>query len=251
MLLQRATWSQVETYLKSDNRVILPVGSTEQHGPTGLLGTDALLAEGVAQAAGEAAGVFVAPTVNVGMAQHHLAFPGSLTLQPSTLMAVMKDLFSSLTHHGFKRIMIVNGHGGNIPSLEAAASEFHAAGSLRHARDTTDVHIQVVNAWEGERALKLAADLFGERNGDHASAEELSIIRYLHPEAREHEAPEGWEWPGGEFKPFGSADHYRALYPDGVIGADIRLASEEAGEKLFEAAVADVVDLLQGKQNTG
>jgi len=244
MQLQKATWAQVETYLKTDNRVIIPIGSTEQHGPTGLLGTDALLAEGVARGAGVAAGVFVTPTVHVGMAQHHLAFPGSLTLRPSTLVAVMNDLFSSLARHGFRRIAVVNGHGGNIPSLEAAASEFHAGGSLQQSPSTTDVHIQVINAWEGERSGSLSQELFGERNGHHGTAEELSIIRFLHEEANQHEVPEGWEWPGGDFTPFGSAEHYRELYPDGVIGADIRLASKEHGEKLLQAAVADVAERL-------
>src|SRR2546430_7411751 len=126
MLLQLQTWVEVEAYLESSRGIILPIGSTEQHGPTGLIGTDAICAEVIARGVGEAAGALVAPTVAVGMAQHHLGFAGSVTLRPSTLIAVLRDIVESLSRHGFERFYFINGHGGDIVTGPAAVSGRHA-----------------------------------------------------------------------------------------------------------------------------
>jgi creatinine amidohydrolase/Fe(II)-dependent formamide hydrolase-like protein len=91
MQLHLCSWPEVEAYLARSKTILIPIGSTEQHGPNGLLGTDALCAELIGRRAGEEAGIIVAPTFNVGQAQHHMAFAGTITLRPSTMVAAMVD----------------------------------------------------------------------------------------------------------------------------------------------------------------
>src|SRR5665213_2367827 len=120
MLLQLSTWQETEAFLERSKTIVIPIGSNEQHGPTGLLGTDWLCPEIIAHEAQKSAGILIAPTFNVGMAQHHLDFPGTIALTPSTFMAAIGDWAHSLAHHGFTRLFFLNGHGGNVASMEAA-----------------------------------------------------------------------------------------------------------------------------------
>ena len=117
MQLQLKTWQFVDDYLKTKTGIIIPIGSTEQHGPTGLIGTDALTAEMIGRGAGEKAGALVAPTISVGMAQHHLAFAGSVTLRPTTLIAVVRDTVLSLGGSAAPEA-VFEAFRGRAPSVE-------------------------------------------------------------------------------------------------------------------------------------
>ena len=92
MQLHLSTWPEVEAYLAKSKAILIPIGSTEQHGPNGLLGTDALCPEIIGKRAGDEAGILVGPTFNVGQAQHHMGFSGTITLRPSTMIAAMHGL---------------------------------------------------------------------------------------------------------------------------------------------------------------
>src|SRR5258706_7574333 len=103
MQLQLATWHEVEAYLAKSRGIIMPIGSTEQHGPNGLIGTDALCAEGIGRGVGDKTGACVAPTISVGMAQHHLGFARSMTPPPPTPIPVIKDQVPALPPPPFHR----------------------------------------------------------------------------------------------------------------------------------------------------
>lgn len=237
MRLQLATWPEVEAYLAHRRAVILPIGSTEQHGPTGLIGTDALCAEAVAWGVGERLGVLVAPTLPVGMAQHHMAFPGSMTVKPSTLIALLSDCLLSLVRHGFDAVMVINGHGGNTPSIQAAFSETHmalgAASTLR---------CRLVNWWEAPEVGRLSDELYGEAVGSHATPPEVALTWALHPAREDRRALDPAVAPCGGFH--GAAD-FRARFPDGRIGSNPSLATPEAGRRLLAVAVDEIAGMAE------
>ncbi len=243
MLLHHCTWQEVEARLKRSTGIIVPIGSTEQHGPNGLIGTDALCAEVVAHGVGEAADALVAPTISVGMAQHHLGFAGSITLRPSTLIAVVCDTVHSLARHGFDRIYFVNGHGGNIATLSAAFSEIYAERSFNgQGHNTPAVRCRLKNWFDGPAIKSLSEELYGDAEGSHATPSEVSLTQYAFPESVKRAAMSPEIAPKG---PIHDAQDYRHRFPDGRIGSDPTLASPEAGKRLFDTAVEEVAGEYQ------
>lgn len=124
--LQELTWEDVDEYLKQDDTIIFPVGSTEQHGPAGPLGVDSYVAIALAEDAAKRAGVLCTPPLWFGDSPHHMEFPGSISLRTETLVEVAKDVIRSLAKHGFRKILIINGHKGtNIAGLTTACRYLH------------------------------------------------------------------------------------------------------------------------------
>jgi len=238
MKLQQATWPEVEAYLETSDAIVIPIGSTEQHGPTGLIGTDAICPEVIAGGMAER-DVLVAPTLSIGMAQHHLDFPGSITLRPSTLMAVIRDVVGSLANHGFRRFMFLNGHGGNIATVQAAFAEIYAESSLAGA--ASDLHLELVNWFTGPRIKKLSADLFGDAEGWHATPSEISLTWYAYPDRTSDAVLDPARAPYGDFR---DAIDYRKTFPDGRIGSEPGLASVAHGERLYRAGLEDAMEAL-------
>ena len=113
LFLQEMTWTDVQEYLRSSDMVIIPLGSTEQHGPHLPLGTDYYLATGVLEKISAKTGVIVAPVLFVGYSEYHSGFPGTLSIKPDTMVQVLFESAQMLLKYGFRRLMFFNSHGGN------------------------------------------------------------------------------------------------------------------------------------------
>jgi creatinine amidohydrolase len=124
--INELTWEDVEEYLKTENTVLIPIGSTEQHGPAGPLGVDTYAAIAIAEDCAKQTGILTTPPLWFGDSPHHLDFAGTICLRSETLINVVKDIISSLAKNGFKKFIIVNGHKGtNLSPLTIACREIH------------------------------------------------------------------------------------------------------------------------------
>ena len=236
MLLHLSSWPEIEARLQSSTAIVIPIGSNEQHGPTGLLGTDFLCPEIIAHEAEKRSGLLVGPTFNVGMAQHHLAFPGTISLRPSTFIAALRDWTQSLAGHGFDRLYFLNGHGGNVASIEAAFSEIYAEASF--AGRPGGVALKLRNWWELPGVMGLCNQLFPTGHGGHATPSEIAVTQYAYPDrvkSREY-APQ--VAPNG---PIRDALDFRNRYPDGRMGSDPAQASPEKGAQIVGRAVDGLI----------
>lgn len=241
MRLQLCTWQEVEAYLKDSRGIVIPIGSTEQHGPTGFVGTDALCPELIAHGIGDKLQAMVAPTLSIGMAQHHLGFAGTVTLRPSTLMAVVQDVVNSLARHGFDRFFFLNGHGGNIATLEAAFSEVYAETSLGTAgHNRPRLRCTLQNWWDCDSIKRISEERFGDAEGSHATASEVSLTYYGYPDHGERVRHAEMSPRLAPCGPIYDADDYRRRFPDGRIGSDPTLATAEIGQALYDAAVEEI-----------
>jgi creatinine amidohydrolase len=241
MLLAMSTWPEIAAWLDRNRAVVIPIGSNEQHGPTGLLGTDWLCPEIIAhEAERRGSEILVAPTFNIGMAQHHLAFPGTISLRPSTFQAAIGDWIASLSRAGFQRIYFFNGHGGNTASIEAAFSEAYAPFSFK--AQPCPFALRLRSWWQLPGVGELAERLFPAGHGSHATPSEIAITMSAYPQSARQVDCAPTVAPTG---PIRDAFDYRARFPDGRIGSNPLLATAEAGAKLIDLAaralVADVI----------
>lgn len=237
MLLAMSTWREIDERLKSSRTVIIPIGSNEQHGPMGLLGTDWLCPEIIAHVAEQSGDLLIAPTFNIGMAQHHLGFSGTISLRPSTFMAAIEDWVHSLARHGFDRIYFLNGHGGNIATIEATFSQIYAAYSYE-GRPCPFI-LKLKNWWDLPGIARLCAKLYPEGHGTHATPSEIAVTFAAYPDRVKSAAMEPRIAPNG---PIRDALDYRSRFPDGRIGSDSSLANIEDGQKIIDAAVAGLIE---------
>jgi creatinine amidohydrolase len=244
MLLHLSTWQEIEAYLKTSKAIVIPIGSNEQHGPTGLLGTDFLCPEIIAHETQKRAELLIAPTFNIGMAQHHLGFPGSISLRPTTFIAALTDWTRSLTGHGFERLYFLNGHGGNVATIEAAFSEIYAAASFD--RRLAGFALKLRNWWDLPGVMPLANRLFPSGHGSHATPSEIAVTQWAYPDAIKAANYAPQIAPNG---PIREAADFRARYPDGRMGSDPGQATPEKGFTLVDQAVRELIREVEAFAN--
>ena len=239
MLLHLSTWQEVEAYLQQSRGIILPIGSTEQHGPTGAIGTDAICAEAIAKGVGEATGALVGPTINVGMALHHGSFPGTMSLRPTTLIELICDYITSLSRAGFQRFFFINGHGGNIATLKAAFAQAYDRLASLGFSEAELTRCKVANWFMAGGVYRLAKELYGDAEGSHATPSEIAVTQYVYPEARKQAPLSEKVAPSG---PIYGATDFRHRYPDGRMGSNPALATPEHGRQFYEMAVKELTN---------
>ena len=157
MRIAESNWMQVESYLANDDRAVIPLGSTEQHAYLSLA-TDSILAERVAVEAAAPLGVAVFPALTYGITPYFLAYPGTLSLRVSTYVAIVRDMLDSLAQSGLKRIVLVNGHGGNAPAGHFA---------IEWTADPPGVQVKLHGWWRAPRTWAKVHEI--DNAASHAS----------------------------------------------------------------------------------
>ena len=161
MYLAHLNWQQANKILKKEGLVaVIPIGSTEQHGPIGPLGTDFLIPEYFARELEKLTDILVIPTVPFGIATHHIEFPGTIDIGFDGLYAIIKGIVSGLKKHGVKKFIFLNGHGGNTPALDKVALEANKEGALCAQIDWWSLAPMLDPSWKG----------------GHGDAQEVSMI---------------------------------------------------------------------------
>ena len=231
MLISESNWGEIERYLETEDRCVLPLGCTEQHAQL-RLATDSILAERVGRAAAAPLGVPVFPAVAYGLTPYFMAYPGTVTLRLATYAALVRDILDSLYATGFRRVLIVNGHGGNTP-VQPVTMEWMQANPGARCR----FH----DWWRAPKTWACVQEI--DPVASHASwMENFPWTRLA-----------GREMPSGQ-KPFVAFDRLRdrnaqgvrALIGDGNYGG-LYQRPEEDTDRLWEVAVKETRALLEGE----
>lgn len=224
MRFEELNWFDVESYLEREDRIMLVLGSCEQHGYLSLM-TDTKIPMAIADAASKVTGVVVAPPINFGGSPYFLAYPGTLSLRITTLMDLTEDLIRSLYRQGFRRFLILNGHGGNDPvrgRIYELTNEF------------SEIRISWYVWWQshGVEAIALKHGL----KSYHAGWIEAF------PFTKVATLPDGEKTPPN-VPGLVNAEEARKIYGDGVFGGSYQV-DEEIMDEVFKTMVADVLQLL-------
>jgi len=231
-LLEELTWPDVAGLIEDGDRLaVLPVGATEQHGRHLPLSTDSEIATIICRAAAERTAVLVLPTLRVGSSGAHTdKWPGTLSLSPRLLIEIVIELAGWVRASGFRKLLIVNAHVGNAAPLRVAVDEVRAEGALR---------VGLVNWYE--LTAEISAEVTADADDWHAHAAETSLMLHLRPElVRRDDIRDDPDRTAGLVFSYTVAE----TSVDGLTGAPSR-ATAEAGARLFEVAVAALVDRIE------
>jgi|CXWL01.1.fsa_nt_gi creatinine amidohydrolase len=225
MRFEDLNWMDVENYLKTDDRLLLVLGACEEHGYLSLL-TDIKIPLAMAAVASEKTGVLVAPPLNFGISPYFAKYPGTISLRTQTFLAVVEDIVRWVHAQGFKRLLVVNGHGGNNPATALLAELVN---------DLPDLKVGWYSWWVAP-SVTAVAESAGLVSNHAAWIEAFRFCRVA-------DLPEGVKQPV-EASRILNADETRALYGDGVFGGPYS-ADDALMQRIFDAAVADIVEKLR------
>ena len=231
MRLDRCTWPEVEAHLARGGGVLLPTGSTEQHGPMGLIGTDTLCATAIAEAAAPLCRALVAPPLGYAPAPFNIGFPGTISIPEPLFEALAAQVLGELLRQGFAGVYVLNGHGANLAPL-------------RRVIDTLPPGaVRLRSWWDFAPVNALRRELYGDWEGMHATPSEVAITMAtdrqppVPPEAlvppRRLDADYMRAHAGDRHGP---PDEHRRDFPDGRVGSHSALARPDHGAQLLALA---------------
>lgn len=227
--------------------VVFCVGSNEQHGPCLPVATDTILGDELSLAVAKKLGnALKGPTINVGCSEHHMRFPGTITLGKETLQSVVRDYVDSLAKHGFKRIVVIPSHGGNFGPLVEIRDELQGA----HPGVKVIVYTDLQGFVDIMRETSAKLGITPEESGAHAGEAEVSMMMWARGElVREERLPQATGYVG-EFgeeeakKIFEDGIH--ALSPIGVLGSPAK-ARKEHGELYLDDLATALVEYVNSQ----
>ncbi|MCR9135492.1 MAG: creatininase family protein [Alphaproteobacteria bacterium] len=234
MQLALSTWLEVEAYLARSDGVILPTGSTEQHGPIGLIGTDTLCADDIAKQAATIAGGLVVPPLAYTPAPFNMAFPGTLSVSVDTFGQLAREVVEGLVHHGFRHIYVLNGHGANVAPMKQILAE-------------QTVPCRLKSWWDFEAVNELRREWYGDWEGMHATPSEIAMTQANHRVVKGDCLPPPQKLTEAFMRDHAGDRHgppleHREQFPDGRVGSHSSLARPEHGKHLFNAAAQAIAD---------
>lgn len=225
MRFEELNWMDVENYLKKDDRLILVLGACEEHGFLSLL-TDVKIPQALADAASQETGVLVGPALNFGVSPYFLAYPGTISLRISTFLDVIEDILRSVYGYGFRKIVILNGHGGNNPAR---------ARIVELANQLPGLRVKMYEWWMAECVKDISAK--HDLPNQHANWEEAFQF------TRVADLPQGSK-PIVHSTELMNAQKEREVVGDGVFGGPY-VAPDEVMDEIFIANLKDVLELLK------
>lgn len=234
--MKRLPWQYFKEQVTDQKVAILPVGSIEQHGLHAPLGTDLFIAEGLAQTAEDHDNAILLPSIPVGVAEYHRHFSGTLWVSPETLKQYVSEIVKSLVYHGIKKVIIVNGHGGNREPLKEMA---------RYVMLEEDVQV-VVWTWF-ESIEPEIIKMYGRRPPLHADETETSMLMailpdYIKPEHYEESSRGAGEW-GKFYKGTMISQTVKDFTPTGATG-DPQKTDLDAGKRMLELSKQNLRELI-------
>ena len=240
MNLAESTWTDVRD--ADTDLAVLPVGSTEQHGPHAPLGVDFITAEAIAEEGAEryadeyGSDAVVGPAIPVGVAEEHRDFDGTLWVSEDTFRAYVRETIESLVHHGLERVVVVNGHGGNVDALREVCG--------RVTREAATDAYAVPYTW---------FDAVAVENLGHGGPAETSFLRHLRPELvhedRTEAAAEGAAERWGEWLHGTNLAYDASEFTDSGAVGDPRDGDAALGEELLAESADALVELLDAVEN--
>jgi creatinine amidohydrolase len=225
MRIDELNWMDVEAYLKKDNRLMLIVGACEQHGYLSLM-TDIKIPVALGDAASQRSGVLVAPPLAFGVSPHFGAYPGTITLRLNTFLDVVEDMIRSVYRYGFRRLVFLNGHGGNDPARTRISEIVESMPGLR---------VGWYSWWSAPNVTKVA-EKHGLKSYHAAWIEAFRFVRVA-------DLPHGVKEPAVT-KDILGAESSRSLYGDGVFGGPYQV-EDAILDEIFQVALEDILELLQ------